>query len=263
MLETAAYETERNRRGTAVLVTLVSLYSIFAVAIFPTFDTSGVDLEAVMEGYPDAIREAFGLEALGTIEGFLAGELYNFVWVILLGVYFAYRAGGLIASDIEHDRLDLLLSLPVSRSTLLLEKFSSLLVPIFAINIGAGAVIYASILIIGESIDPIALSMVHFLSIPYFCLASSIGLTLSVLVDRADIAQRAALGVIFSLYLVESIAGTSDELEVLQVFSPTNYYDPTAILVHNTYALLDAGILVLGSIGLILVAQTIFRRRDI
>lgn len=263
MFETTYYETDRNLRGTAVFVVLVSCYAVFAVALFPAFATADVDLEALMEGYPEVIREAFGIEALGTIEGFLAGELYNFVWLLVLGVYFAYRAGGLIASDIEHDRLDLLLSLPVSRSALLREKFASLLVPILALNIGAGAVVYTSVLAIGESIDPIALMMVHVLSIPYLAACASIGLVVSVMADRADIAHRAAIGIMFSLYLVESIAASTNGFEFLQYVSPTHYYDPTAILVRETYAMGKTAILIVVTLLLLLLGQLLFERRDI
>lgn len=263
MFETVVYETERNLQGTAVFVVLVSLYAVFAVGIFPTFDTAGVDFEALMEGYPEVIREAFGIEALGTIEGFLAGELYNFVWLLVLGVYFAYRAGGLIASDIEHDRLDLLLSFPVSRSSLLLEKFFSLSVPIVALNIWTAVVVYLSVLLIGESIDPVSIVMVHVLSIPYLFACASIGLVLSVLVDRADIAQRAAIGVVFALYLIESIAASADGFDVFQYISPTYYYDPTAILVRERYAFGEAVLLVVATVLIVVMSLWLFNRRDI
>lgn len=263
MLETFSYEVERDLRGTAVFVFLVSLYSVFAVALFPTFTTSGIDLDALVEGYPDVIREAFGIEALGTIEGFLAGELYNFVWLLILGVYFAYRGAGLIASDVEHDRLDVLLSFPVSRARFLFEKFGSLLVPVVALNVAAGVVVYAGILVIGESIDPVNLTMVHLLSIPYLLACASIGLVLSVLFDRADVAQRVAIGVVFTLYLVDSIAASAEGFEFLQYLSPTYYYNPTEVLVHGTVDGLDTLVLVAAMVVFLFVSRALFRRRDV
>lgn len=263
MFETVYYETDRNLRGTGIFVVLVSLYAVFAVALFPSFEAAAVDLEELVKGYPEPVRHAFGIEAIGTIEGFLAGEFYNFVWVLLLGLYFAYRAGGMIAADIERDRMDLLLSFPVSRSRLLLEKFASLLVPILALNIGVELVIYGGVLSIGEAIDPISLTMAHLLSIPYLATCASIGLVLSVVVDRADIAQRGALGLVFALYLVESLAASAEGFEALQYVSPTYYYDPTTILVRETYAIGDAGLLVVATVGLLLLSQSLFKRRDI
>ena len=263
MFETFWYETRRRLRGTAVFAIVLSLYAVFAVGIFPSIESAGVDFERLMELYPEALREAFGIEAIGTIEGFLAGELYNFVWVLLLGVYFAYRAGGMVAADMERGRLDLLLSLPVSRTRLLFEKYASLAVPILTVNVVAGVTVYAGTHVIGYPVDPLPILVVHLLSIPYLLTCAAIGLVLSVLVDRADIAQRAALGGMFVLYLIESLASSTRQLEGLQYVSPTYYYSPTEILVRNEYALADAGVLIVAIGILLLCSRFIFARRNL
>lgn len=263
MFETFWYETERRLKGTVVFTVVVSLYAVFAVGLFPSVGATNVDFDQLMESYPEALREAFGIEALGTIEGFLAGELYNFVWVLLLGVYFAYRAGGMIADDIERGRMDLLLSLPVSRSRLLFEKYASLIVPITVVNVVTGVVVYAGTVVIGHPVDPFALVMVHLLSIPYLLACAAIGLVFSVVVDRVDIAQRGALGALFVLYLVESLAASTDQFEALRYLSPTYYYEPTDILVRESYGVTDTAILVGVVIVLLFWSQLLFRNRDI
>lgn len=199
MLETFRYETGRDRRGTVVFVALVAVYTAFVLALFPSIETAGVDLDQVVEAYPETVRQAMGVQSMSTVEGFLATQIYTFVWVLLLGLYFAYRTAGLVADDIERGRLDLLLSLPVSRSQLLLEKFASVLVPILALNVGVGGVVYATAAAIGESIDPFALAMAHLLSLPYLLTCAAVGLLLSVSVDRASVARRGAIGIVFAL----------------------------------------------------------------
>lgn len=263
MFETFWYETERRLKGTVVFAVVISLYAIFAVGLFPSVESSGVDFERLMESYPEALREAFGIEAIGTIEGFLAGELYNFVWVLLLGVYFAYRAGGMIAADIERGRMDLLLSLPVSRTRLLFEKYAALVVPIIAVNVVVGGSVYVGTRVIDNPVDPLAIFMVHLLSIPYLLSCAALGLVLSVLVSRADIAQRAALGGMFVLYLIESLATSTQRFEALKYVSPTYYYAPTEILVRDSYALVDTGILAGMILVLFLGSRFFFARRDI
>lgn len=263
MSETFWYETERRLRGTAVFAVVVSLYAVFAVGLFPSVEAANVDFERLMESYPEALREAFGVEAIGTIEGFLAGELYNFVWVLLLGVYFAYRAGGMIADDIERGRMDLLLSLPLSRSRLLFEKYASLIVPIVVVNTVTGIAVYAGTIVIGHAVDPLVLFMVHLLSVPYLLACAAIGLVFSVVVDRADVGQRAALGAMFVLYLVESLAASTEQFEALKYLSPTYYYDPTAVLVRESYAAVDTAILVGVAIGLLFLSHLLFKNRDI
>lgn len=261
MLETARYEAERRVRGATALTVGVSCYAAFIVWYFTILE--GTDFEELTEGMPPAMIEAFGIDALGTIEGFLGGQIYTFVWVLGLGLYFAYAGGGLIAGAIEDERMDLLLSFPVSRSRLLAERFASLLVPMVALNVGVGAVIYGLALAIGETIDPVALAMVHLLSIPYLLVCAAIGLAFSVRFDRAAVAERAAIGVVFALFLLESVIGGGTDVEWLRYASPTHYYEPTRVLVDGSYAWLDSVVLLVAFLGLLILAQVLFARRDI
>lgn len=263
MLETARYEIGRRLRGTAVLTIGLSVLSAFMVWYFTVIPTDTADMDQLLESFPPAMREAFGIETLSTIEGFLGAEIYSFIWVLGLGLYFAYSAGGLIAGDIERDRMDLLLSFPVSRARLLVEKFSSLLVPLLTFNVVVAIVVYVGVISIGESIDPVRLVMTHALSIPYLLTCAAIGTVFSVLVDRADVAKRISIGLIFALYVLDSIAASAEDVEWIQYISPTHYYDPTTVLVEGTYNLVDAGILLVVFLVLLIASQLLFQRRDI
>jgi ABC-2 type transport system permease protein len=263
MLEIARYETEKRRRGTVALAVGIGVLALVFVAFFPSLDSADVDIDAMLAAYPPAIQEAFGIATLSTIEGFLAVEIYQFVWLLLLGLYFAYSAAGLIADDVERDRMDLTLSLPVSRSRVLAEKFLSLLVPILALNTVVAAAVYVGVLAIGQSIDPLDLAMVHALSVPYLLACGAIGLVLSVLVSRADVAKRIAIALVFVLFLIESVAASTEEFEWLGYVSPTRYYDPTAILVEGSYDLVGAAVLLGATVALVLLARFRFSGADI
>lgn len=261
MFETALYESERRFRGTAAIATGLAVLTAFFVWYFSVLDTES--LEQMATSLPPSMLEAFGIQTIATIEGFLAVELYNFLWVLGLGLYIAYTAGGLIAGDIERDRIELLLSFPVSRSRLLLEKYSSLLLPIVVFNIVVGLVVYASAAAIGESIDPVHLLLVHGLSIPYLLACGAIGTVFTVLFDRADTAKRGAIGLVFALFLLDSVTASDERLEWVGKLSPTQYYDPSEILVDGTYALMDSAALLVTTVVLLLASQILFKRRDI
>ncbi|MCH7660891.1 MAG: ABC transporter permease subunit [Euryarchaeota archaeon] len=263
MLDIARYEAEKRSKGTAALTVGIALLSLAFVAFFPSLDGADVDIDAMLEAYPPAVQEAFGIATLSTIEGFLAVEIYQFVWLLLLGLYFAYSAGGLIASDVERDRMDLILSLPVSRSRVLGEKFLSLLVPILALNIVVPLVVFFGVLAIGQSISPLDLAMVHLLSIPYLLACGAIGLVLSVLLSRADVAKRIAIALVFVLFLIESVSASAEGFEWIGYASPTYYYDPTAILVEGSYDLTGATVLLGAICVLVLVGRFRFTRTDI
>lgn len=263
MLEIARYEIEKRSKGTAVLVAGIALLSLLFVAFFPSLESADIDFDSYVEAYPPAVQEAFGIAALNTVEGFLAVEVYQFLWLLLLGLYFAYSAGGLIAGDVERDRMDLLLSLPVSRSRVLEEKFASLLVPILALNVVVAVAVYLGVLAIGQSINPIDLAMVHLLSIPYLLVCGAIGLVLSVLFDRADAAKRIAIALVFVLFLIESITASTEGLAWVGAVSPTYYYDPTAILVEGSYDPAGAAVLLAATALLVFAARVRFSQADI
>lgn len=262
MLEIARYGARRRLGGTAVLSVLLSALAGMTVAFFPTVKAAGVDFEAYLQSLPPAVREAFGVTSLTSIEGFLSSEFYQFALVILMGLYAAYAGGRLVAAEVETGRIDLVLAGPVSRARLVLERYLSLVPTLVVVNLVVPAVVYGSVLAIGESISLARVAMVHLLALPYLLACGAVGLLLSVLVDRADTAQRAALGLVFVLFLVDSLTAPTDYAAV-GALSPTRYYDPTAVLVHGTYAWADAGVLLVATVGLLAGAVVWFRRVDV
>ncbi len=262
MFETARYEASRRLRGTAGLTVIVSVYAVFLAFFFQSLPKE--QLRTSVEIMPPSVLEAFGIVELSTIEGWLASEVYTFVVIWALGIYFAYTAAGLIADDIEHDRMDLLILLPFSRSRLLVEKFASILVPIFIVNGVLLVVVYVTALGIGEPVDPIRLVMVHILAIPYLLTCAGIGIYLSTLTvfNRATVAQGIAAGIIALLNLI-GIFASGTVLSWMMNISPREYYDPSAILIEGNYNLVSAGILLIATVVLVLVSQRRFERRDI
>lgn len=253
-------ESRKRVRGSVLLVIVFALFSALYFSMFPSIEE---DMEELLEGFPDFFFDLFGIEALHTIEGFIAAEVYSFFWVVLLGVYFAYVSAGLIAGDVRERKMDLTLSNPVSRESVLLQKVTALWVPLVVLNATVPIIVYVGALAIGESFDPVALAMVHLLSIPYFLVCAGIGLVLSVLIRRARTAKVTALGLVLALWLVDGISNMSADFEWIGRLTPSHYYDETAILVREEYALLDAGILLVAFVVLVAVAVVLFTRRDI
>lgn len=262
MLELARYYGEKRARGAGALAAGLTVLVALYVWTFPSVEASGVDLESYVEAFPPALRRAFGIRALGTIEGFLAAELYAFAWVLLLGLYFAYAAASLIAGEVEDGRIDVTLALPVSRSRVVAEKFASLAVPLVAVNVVVPAALVAGLELIGESVSLADLAAVHLLSVPYLLACGSVGLLASVAFDRSSVAQRVAMGAVFGLFLVDSVV-TDTEFGWLGLLSPTRYYDPTAVLVEGSYDAVGAGVLLAGTAVLFLASREYFRRTDV
>ncbi len=262
MFEIARYEIERRLTGAVVLSVLIAVFGAFMLAFFPSVQASGAAIEEYVKNLPPALRTLFGVESMTSVGGFLAVELYQFIWVLLLGVYLAYRAASLIAGDVETRRIDLLLATPVSRSRILYERFTALVPTVLLVNLVTVPVIYLGVVLLGESLSPVRLIAVHLLSIPYLLACAGIGLVLSVAGTSESRASRIALGLVFSLFLVDSLA-TTTEYPWVGAVAPSRYYDPTAILTRGDIDLMGGLILVGMTVVLLGVARELFRRRDV
>ena len=256
------YEARRRGTGTAVLLVLLSLYLLLILGLFPSIEAAAGSFQDYAEALPPAIQESFAIDAITTIEGFLAAEVYQFVWVLLLGLYLAYLGGGMVAGDIETGRIDLLLATSVSRKRALVETYLAALVPILALNIAMPVVVLGGLIAIDESLSLANLVALHALAVPYLLLTAAIGLLLSVLLRRSDLAQRGGLAVIFMLFVLDSVTAGTD-VEWLGALSPTRYYAPGDILVDGTYDVGGAVLLLVAAAILVVVSAEYFSRMDL
>lgn len=253
-------ESKKRVRGSVVLVGAFAFLSAFLFAVFPSF---AEEAELIEDAFPDVLVGLFGFEAMHTIEGFVAGYAYPMILILFTGIYFAYTSAGMIAGDIRDRKMDLILSTPVSRESVIAQKFGALWVPLVVLNGGLFVIVLVGSVAVGESINPIVLGLAHLLALPYLLVCASLGLVFSVVLSRQETAEVAALGLVFLLWLVEGIAEMSPDFEWVRYATPTRYYDPGAILIHEEYALVDAGVLVAVFIVLFATAITLFIRRDI
>lgn len=261
MLEFLRYDARKRLRGSLYLTAGMGLLAGMIVWVYPSFGEAFGDDE-LLDAYPPEVLQLFDIRTMSTLEGFLAFELYVFGWVILLGLYVAYSAAGVVADDVDRGRMDSLLAMPVSRTRLLVERFAALGVPILLVNLVLPPLIVVGARLVGESPSVADVFAVHLLSVPYLFACAGIGLLCSVVFDRAAVAERVALGVTFALYLVESVLDGTD-YEAVGAVAPMRYYDPNEVLLEGTYDLVAAGVLVAATVALVAVSAAWFERTDI
>lgn len=255
------FETERRVRVTTVIVVLLSLLGAFYVWVGPQM-VMGTGFEDLIESMPPAVNVLFGFESLASIEGLLASEYYTFGFIVGMGAYVAYSAAGSVAGDVEHDRMDTVLSAPVSRTSVLFGKFLALLLPIVATNVVVPVALYGTAVLLGESFAAEPLVVVHALAIPYLLCWSAAGLLVGTVVHRGRTAGRIAMGLVFAAWILESFLTTTDYSWVGGV-SPTRFFDPPAVLVHETYDFVGAAVLLGVTAVLLGLARAWFQRHDV
>lgn len=262
MTDVLKYEARRHITGAIALAVLLGLLVVFTLSIYPSIEASGEAIVDFIEQLPEQMQTSFAVDAYTTIEGFLATEFYQFMWLLLVGLYLIYIGGGTIASDVETGRIDLLLATPISRRRLVYEKYLALLVPILVVNLLIPLFVYAGLIVIEESIPVADLVLLHAVSIPYLALTAALGVALSVFVKRADFAKRGGLALLFVLFIVDSVTMDTD-YEWVGAVSPTRYFDPADVLVDQSPDLLGVTILTVATIALVLASAEVFRKTDV
>ncbi|MFC6786752.1 ABC transporter permease subunit [Halobaculum halobium] len=260
-LAIARYEGERLVVPSAVAAVALSLFGSLYVWIGPQV-TAGVDVEALTEALPPALRALFGLESLGSVPGLLASEFYTLGWIVGLAAYVAYVAAGRVAGGIATDRLDATLAAPTARRSVIVGLFLALLVPVVVVNAVVPLALYGVSLAVGDALSLADLFALHALSVPYLLLWGAVGLVLGVAIDGGRTAGRVALGVVFATWIVEAVV-TGSDYERVGAVAPARYLDPTGVLVRGEYALDSVAVLLAATALCLVVAVVAFARRDV
>jgi ABC-2 type transport system permease protein len=263
MFEVTFFESLRRVRGTIYFSIALLAYSALVVTLFPSIRESAPEIEAYIENVPPEVSRAFGdPSAYTTIEGFLASELYQFVFLLLLGMYFAYAAASTIASEVEQESIVPLLANPVSRTRVVVGKYLSLVPSMVALNAILLVGTYYGVLSVSERIGFVDLLTLHALSIPYLLACSGLGLLVSVVFDTARRAQTIGAGSVFAMFLVDVVTLDTD-YEWLGDASFSRYFDTAEILVGANVDVAGTAYLVVAAVVLVILSAELFERKDI
>lgn len=264
MLEITSFEADRRLRGSLLLASALIALIVLTVALFPSIQESGVDLDAYLESLPPEATRAFvgNVTTMTTIEGYLVSQLYQFGWVLLLAVYYAYTAASTVAGEVERGTVELTLSLPITRTRAVVAKFLSLVPGVVLVNAITFLAVYVGITLVDESISAVDLFAVHAYSIAYLLACAGVGLLASVSFDSVRRAQTAGAGAVFGLFLLDTFTFDTD-YEWLGDIAFSRYFDPGAVLIDGDVSWSDLSILLIAIIVLVVVSAEYFERRDL
>jgi len=264
VLEITVFETRRRVRGAVYMSIVLLAYAGLIVGIYPSISESAADIQSYIESLPPEVRRAFVGEAewYTTIEGFLAAEMYQFVIVLLMGMYFAYAAASAIAGEVENGSIALLLSHPVSRTRLVVGKYLSLLPSMVATNAVLMIGTYIGVGFIGEEIGMVDLAILHVLSIPYLLACAALGLLASVYFDTARRAQVVGAGGVFTMFLVDAVTFDTD-YEWIGDPAFSRYLDTAEILVESEVDWGGIAFLLVAAVALLVLSAEYLERKDV
>lgn len=252
------------RRGrAALLIWTASVGGLLAVCIFLFPEMRGeMDQVGEMFSSMGAFTAAFGMDKLnfGAFPGYYAIECGNILG--LGGALFAAMTGAsALAGEEKEGTAEFLLTHPVSRGRVVMEKLAGVLLQVLALN----AVIYllavGSTLCIGEEVPWKELTLLHLSYLLLQIELAGICFGLSAAVRRGS--QGLGLGSAAGAYFLSLIANISESARWLRYVTPFAYASGVDIMNEGK---LELPLVVLGmAYGLLGVAFAWFwyRKKDI
>ena len=263
MLRNVFGKTVRDLRWPTFWVSLGmgGMTGYFAI-LFPTYSKI-IDLNALLEKLGPAAKVlGASVGDASSLVGFLHIELFSMILPALIVAFAAGMASGFTAGEESRGTIDILLSYPVSRRRLILEKslavtlacvVAAVVVWVMAM---AGAAASASALP-GDKLAA-ALVMLVLLGLDF----GAIALAISAYTGNRAAAIGIAIALMVVMYLADALAAIVDGLNSIRPLSLFRYYmgaDP----LRSGLNLGDAAMLVAVAVVLLVVSLVAFERRDL
>jgi ABC-type transport system involved in multi-copper enzyme maturation permease subunit len=224
----------RSRRGTLLWGIGVTLLIASQIAILPDVDALKQFAELV-ESMPFVVQMIGAGEDvafLASPEGFLAGKFFS-IALLLFAVYALVAGLNVTANEEDRGIMDMLLSLPIKRWRLVVERLAAYAVTVLAIILIALVGIVVTLAVVPNvQIDALKVlaATVNILPGAVLVLAFT-ALAGTVFRTRGQAVAASTVFVILS-YFIDFIGGTASGtlFETLRVFSFFRYYDSASVL---------------------------------
>jgi ABC-2 type transport system permease protein len=159
--------------------------------------------------------------------------------------------------------MDMLLSNPVPRYRIVIEKFLGLVPMTLTVNLATMIAVIGVTAGIGEELAFGDLLLTHIMSIPYFLAVLAIGMLASTIIDEKMKASIVVIAIIMGSYILQTISLLTPDYENLGLVTLTHYFDPTDTLLEGEVDVVGALVLMAITVGCLMVAIWYFERRDI
>lgn len=235
----------------------VAMYSAF----WPTIRDNARQFNDYVANLPEAVRNLIGGD-FGTPQGYVQAEMFSLLLPVLMLVYAIGAGARAIAGEEEAGTLDLLLSTPIRRGRVLLDKFWAMVAASLLLATLAWVAIVAVGRPVGLTVSPVNLAAA---AVNLFLLGlafGSIALAVGSATGSKGMAIGATSGLALLTFIVKTLAPSVPAIEPLRFLSPFFFYADHKPL-SNAFNGVDIGVLAGITVVAILVAMLAFDRRDL
>lgn len=244
----------------------LALLGVYIAVVIPDVDALK-QYAAIAESVPPALLQMFGADAatLATPEGFITFGFFGYT-LLILAVYAVIAGLGVTANEEDAGILDIVLSLPVPRWRLVLEKLAAyMLIMVAIIVVGfLGMLLGAQTSALMREINMTRLVEGTLNMIPSSLLMIALTAFVAAVVRRKNTATGIVAAFIVASYFVDFLgaAASGSAVSGVRALSFFSYYDAQAVVMNG----LNVGnIALLLAVTALLVAGSVwaFQRRDV
>ena len=264
MLSSIFLKTLRDRRRSLLFwgVCFV-LLAVMVVSLYPMIESYSA-IEDYMELLPEELLAFFtgGINDFTSPEGYLHSELFFLIFPLLVMVFAISFGSSAVAGEEEQGTLDLLLSNPLPRWRMVLEKFAAMVFSIVLLVLVSWAALAISSHVVGMGLSLGRLAAICFSAVLLGVTFGAVALAVGCARGRRGLSMSIAGAFVGYSYLLNAMAPLIDWLEPFQVLSPFYFYigaEPLTNGLNVTHAAVLVGLTAV----FIAVAIATFRKRDL
>jgi ABC-2 type transport system permease protein len=235
------------------------------MAVYPTFGKDVAMMDKIMANYPPELMAAFGMNqglSLSTVLGFL---VFTFVFVQLCLAIQASNYGFSFLSVEEREyTADFLMTKPVSRQTIIVQKFLAAFLALVLTNVIVWIGTYAAVELFrdGNTYDLGKLILLLSSTLLFQMFFISVGMLISVSLKKIRSVLSYSMALAFGLYVVNAIRNVIGG-ELLGLVSPFYHFDPGYILDKGSYNTPLVAISLVVIVGSMVTSYVLYIKRNI
>lgn len=234
MMNLYQHELRQLRSSFLVWSVALSLISLLFLMLYPAFSDDLATSRALLERFPPALRDAFGLN-LDTFFTFLGFYAYTFTYIALAGAAHAMSLGlGVMTRENRSKTTDFLLTKPITRRRAYLAKLAAALTILGATFIVYCLVSGALCVIVGVGEFDVGKCMVMnlvLLGLELWFLA--LGAFVSQIAHKIRSTSAHTLSFVFGLFIIGVLGALISE-EAVRYLTPFKYVDYLAYAANGT-----------------------------
>lgn len=215
------------RRGVVGWSVSIAAFLLLQNAFYPSFKDQP-DLASLFEDLPDTAKALFGISdavPLTSPPGWLQGQVFA-ILPVLVAIYAISQGVRALATSEEDGTLELLLSNPVRRSQVAMQRLWGFVVLVFGVTVASSAFTLATVpvLQLTEGVSLPGYAAATFGTAALGLLFGSLAFAVGAFTGRRSLALSIAAGVTVATYTINGLAGSVEAAHPLRFVSPFHWF---------------------------------------